>query len=395
MAGVSWCVFALALFLWQSAFDVGRIDIIGSQRYQPEAVVSSIGVKPGTKAGKTELDSACRRLMETGLFDGCNWKYVPAANNSIAVTFELKDSPATQQVRLTLPGVSEEELWKWMSANEPLVQPKMPQSDDAVRFYTAAISRFLKQEVASSIDMNLRTKETTLVFRPANLPAITSVKFDGVSAIANTALEAKLRPLAIGVPFTEYDVKQLLDANIRPMYEELGRLNVSFPSIKAQGGAVTIRVDEGRVFNLAQVKIAGSDRKPKFTPGEAANWRKITDALESSAKSLRNQGYLEAHYEVDRKLDEAAGTVDLEVEFVPGKQFTFGTLVLEGLNPAQEGAVRAVWTLKRGAPMNEAYIVEFIQAALGKLGNEFTGVASQMNPVAGNVVDVTIGFRRR
>jgi len=38
---------------------------------------------------------------------------------------------------------------------------------------------------------------------------------------------------------------------------------------------------------------------------------------------------------------------------------------------------------------------DFIKAAFGKLGNEFSGVASQMEPREGNVVDVAITFRRR
>ena len=37
------------------------------------------------------------------------------------------------------------------------------------------------------------------------------------------------------------------------MYEEIGRLNVSFPSIKAEGGAVTVQVNEGRVYTLGRV----------------------------------------------------------------------------------------------------------------------------------------------
>ena len=76
--------------------------------------------------------------------------------------------------------------------------------------------------------------------------------------------------------FTEHDLKRLLDQNIRPLYEELGRLNVSFPENQSAGRRVTVLVDEGPVYKLGHVKVTGSGC-PAATDGtgEIANWRKI------------------------------------------------------------------------------------------------------------------------
>ena len=165
-------MFVLALLLWQTAsFDVGKIDVNGLQRLKTADVLASIGVREGARAGKAEFDAACRRLVETGLFAGCNWKYVPVSQTSVAMTFDLTEAPAEQTVRLRVPGASDTEVWSWLRTNEPLAQPKMPVSDDAVQFYAAAVQRYLKRKVVPSIDTNLETKETTLVFRPADAPA--------------------------------------------------------------------------------------------------------------------------------------------------------------------------------------------------------------------------------
>jgi outer membrane protein insertion porin family len=390
-------VFLVALFLWQTTFEVTKIDIDGLSRFEPAAVLATVGLKSGSSAGKPEFDAACQRLIATGLFEGCNWKYMPTTRTGVTLTFQLKEAEAGQKVRLSVPGVDDKTLWEWLRTNEPLVQPQMPASDEAIQFYTRAVQRFLRKDVVASVHSNLETRENTLVFRPANAPAITSVKFTGVQAIDAATLEKALSPVAQGTPFTDYDVRQLLDMNVRPMYENMGRLNVSFPSIEADGGAVTVQVDEGRVYTLASAAFAGlpGPPEPKLAVGETAQWNKILMELETGSKALRDKGYLQARYKVDRQLNHQAGTVALNVSYAPGVRFTFNALRLEGLNTPQESNVGALWKLHQGEPMNESYIDEFLRAALGKLGPEFNHVAHQLDPAGETAVDVVITFRRQ
>jgi outer membrane protein insertion porin family len=387
-------VLTLLFFLWQSSFQLTKIEIQGLSRLRQDAVLTTVGLRTGMTAAKADLDGACQKLIATGLFEGCNWKYTPTSRTGGTVTLDLKEAPAGQTVRLTAPGADEKQVWVWLSENEPLVQPKMPSSDDAVQFYTRAIQRYLKQDVTASADTNLETHETTLVFRPSNLAPIDSVRFEGTQALDASTLEKKFTPIAKGTAFTEYDVKHLLDLNIRPLYEDAGRLNVRFPEVKAQGGAVTVRVDEGPVYKLGQVKATGIDVQPQLPVGEVANWRKIVDSLDALGKNLRNQGYLEAKYKVNRELKDN-GTVDVQADYTRGKQFVFGKLKLAGLTPTQDSIVRPLWTLAPGAPMNEGYVEDFIKAAFGKLGPEFNGVGSQIEPGPGNAVDVAVTFRTR
>jgi outer membrane protein assembly factor BamA len=307
---------------------------------------------------------------------------------------ELKEAPAGQTVHLNVPGADEKQLWAWLVDNEPLAQRKMPASDQAIQFYTKAVQRYLKQDVPSSADSNLDTHETTIAFRPSNLPSIASVKFEGAQAIDAATLEKKITPAAKGTAFTEHDFRLLLDQHIRPLYEDLARLKVSFLEIREQRGVVTVLVEEGPVYKLGHITVTGVDSQPQLTTGDLANWRKVADAFDAVGKGLRNQGYIEAKYKLTRELNED-GTVDVKADYTRGKQFVFGTLKLAGLSPTQASIVRPLWTLAPGAPMNEGYVDEFIKAAFGKLGPEFNGVGSQLEPSAGNVVDVAVTFRTR
>ena len=92
----------LFLFFWQSTFPLTKIDVQGLSRLTPGSVLKTVGLKAGTQVGKTELDRACQKLIGSGLFEGCNWKYAGGA-----VTLELKEAPAEQTVHLSVPGVDE------------------------------------------------------------------------------------------------------------------------------------------------------------------------------------------------------------------------------------------------------------------------------------------------
>jgi outer membrane protein insertion porin family len=389
-------VFAL-LFLWQSSFEVTRIDIEGLSRFTPAAVLTAVELKTGASAGKPEFDAACQRLIGTGLFEGCNWKYAPVSRTAVVLTLQLKEAQAAQKVRLTVPGVDDKTLWEWLRVNEPLVQPEMPASDEAIQFYTRAVQRYLKRDVVATVHSNLETRENILVFRPKDVPSITSVKFTGTQAIDAAALEKTFTPVATGTPFTEYDVRQLLDLNVRPMYENLGRLNVTYPSVRMDGGTVVVEVNEGRTYTLAAVTFNGipSNVQPKLPIGEVARWNQIVTALEGGSKALRDQGYLQAKYDVKRTLNDEAGSVDLSVTYAPGEQFVFRSLRLGGVSPAMEQTLRSLWTLAAGAPIRESYVDDFIRRAFEKLGPEYSGVGHQFEPAGKNVVDVSITFRRR
>ena len=264
-----------------------KIDVQGLSRLTPGSVLETVGLKAGTQAGKTELDRACQKLIGTGLFEGCNWKYAGGA-----VTLELKEAPAEQTVHLSVPGVDDKQLWAWLDDNEPLAQPKMPASDQAIQFYTRAVQRYLKQDMPSSVDSNLDTHETTIAFRPSNVPSIASVKFEGTEAIDAATLEKKLTPAAKGRAFTEHDFRLLLDQHIRPLYEDSGRLNVSFPEIREQRGVVTVLIEEGPVYKLGRITVTGVEAQPQLTAGDLANWRKVLNAFDAVGKDSATRAIL-------------------------------------------------------------------------------------------------------
>lgn len=385
----------------QGGMQVGKVRVAGNARFPVAAIAAASGIRPGSSFTKQDLDAACQRLIRSGLFAGCNYRYTPVSATSADVDLQITEAPAEQAARLTIPGVAEAELWAWLKQNEPLIQTKMPGNDDAIEFYSAAVQRYLRDkkldaDIRPSIETNLETREIILIFRPAKLAKIDSVHFTGNAAIESTMLEKVLLPVAKGTGFTEYDFRLLLDQNIVPLYRERGFLSVAFPQIAAQGSVVTTAIAEGPVYQIGRVHVVGGTQSA-LRPGELANWKKIQAEAERIVAGSREEGHLQAVSKIQTKLDETSKTVDLEIQITPGERFSLGELRISGLAPELLSRVKPLWTLQPGTPVRESAIATFVRAAFekGGLGPEYRGVAQHLNFRPGsNVVDVEITFRR-
>lgn len=390
-------------------FKVADVQVTGLKRFTSAEVATFLKLEAGATVSKDDVAQACQRLADSGMFERCQYKYSHPAPTTIRLDLQVAEALADNEVRLTLPGVDDSKLWDWLKANEPLVKPMMPSSDDAIALYTGAVGRFMAaskstEEITSAVETDLGTKRLTFIFRPKNLPAIVDVRFEGASAIAAEKLRDVMLKAAQGVPFTEFDYKQLLTLNATPLYERLGRLGVEFVNIRSEktdaGVVVRANVQEGSAYQLASVKIEGLDdpdaatRRAGFPVGKLAEWDKVESAADLLTKELKNKGHLSARAKFDRKLN-ADGTALVTVSYSKGPVFTFGKLVLGGLGTALENRVRSEWTIKPGDPMNEGYLDEFLKQAFEMIGKEFTGVASGISVEPGTrVADVNITFRR-
>ncbi|HUS07507.1 MAG TPA: POTRA domain-containing protein [Bryobacteraceae bacterium] len=408
-------VAAGALFL-QGSLPLHRIGFEGNGEISPAGLEKAAGLELAKPAGTADFDAACTRLLDTGLVMSCRYKYAPSTRDGVSgysLTFQIEPQKADQQLRFTVPGIPDDKLWAWLDRNEPLVRRTMPANDAATAFYVAAVERAIRAlgnggKIVSSIDTDLSKRQTTLIFRPANLPKITDVAFSGNKAISADVLRNALRKVAVDSPFTEYDFLRLLDLNVRPLYESLGRLNLKFVKVTATpsgpGVAVNTAIDEGIVYSLSAVRVQGTGANEaellpaaNFPTGQVANWNLIQKSLAEIESRFRNLGYLSVNTRVDRELDEGSQSARLKVQVNRGPQYKFGKLVISGLTPGARDRAAARWKLKPGEPMSEGYVGDFIDDVLknANLGPEIQRVGQSLEEQPGNVVNVSLNFHHQ
>lgn len=398
----------LAVALAQGTFPVAGIRVNGNVRFSAEAVTKAAGLVLEQQVTPADLDAACKRLASTGLIESARYAYKPAGGGRPAydVTFEIAEAGDLQDTRIEIPGVEEAQAWKWLEENDPLVMPRMPGNDAAIAYYTRAIERFLAtrgrtEPIVSKLRAGASGAVVT-VFRPANLPRIAAVWFEGNRSIDSPTLEKAIAP-ALGSDFSESGFRELLDFNVRPLYEEQGRLQVQWKRLGIQDGTVAVAIEEGPVYRVGTVEVAG-ERLPvpgaelakllDARPGEPANWSRIAQAANAIQAALGRFGYLDAAAQIDRNLDDSKGRVDVIVSIQKGSQYVFGALRLAGLDAQSEARARGLWRLAPGAIMNLTYLDEFERTLMRDDKIHFKRITRHYEPRAGsNVVDVTFTFK--
>ncbi|MGA3040572.1 MAG: POTRA domain-containing protein [Bryobacteraceae bacterium] len=408
---------AMAFLLTPAALaqhPVMEIHVAGNDRLAAAAVIAASGLRKGQVVTRAQLDAAAQRLADTGFFASVSYGYDPKTAGGVtgyALTFQVSEQPALARVELDIPGMDSERLWQQLKSADGLIDKQMPNNDRASAYYKRVIEAVLRksnyaEEIVLKNEGNLSTGKTWVAFRPAHLPKIAAIRFEGNAAIADGALQAAMAKVAMGQEYTERDFRRMLELNVRPLYEELGHLTVAFPRVAMNAAgdaavAVTAAIDEGPAWRLGKVALTGDSlpladmhEAARFAYGDPANWKQFSLAVDKMEQVLRRDGYITVSSQPVRSFHDTTQTVDVTVQVKKGPQFRFGALHIEGLDAATEKRLAALWTLPTGAPMNQPYVEEFVRSALPVLRGRSKTLGSEMHVHQGeNVVDVTIKFR--
>jgi outer membrane protein insertion porin family len=395
---------------------VVEIKVAGNKRLPAAAIIAASGLHVGRMANRADLDAAAQKLADTGFFASVSYRYdpkpAPGGGTGYALTLQISEQPALVAVQLDIPGQDTERLWPQLKAADALIDRHMPDNDRATAYYKRAIEELLRksnhpEEIVVDNEGNVITgKMVGVVFRSAHLPQVASIRFEGNSAIATGVLQGAMAKVAIGQDYTERNFRRKLELNLRPLYEELGHLTVSFPDVKmnsAGEGAVvvTARIDEGPAWRLGKVVLKGNAlpladmyEAGRFDRGAAANWKQFMKTVEDMEKVLRRDGYIKASSNPVRSFQEQTEIVDVTVEVAKGPQFLFGDLQIEGLDAATQERLSKLWKLPKGAPMNQYYVDDFFRSVQPSLKGKVKTFKSETHVHQdANVVDVTLTFQ--
>jgi outer membrane protein assembly factor BamA len=393
----------------QESFPIASIEVQGAARFQPDAVIRASGLALQQPAKPADFEAACQRLAGTGIFETARYQFKPSGTEppGYALTLLVSEAGDLQPVRLDFAGLDPAAAWKWFEQNEPLIQPQMPSTDQAAAFYTAAVERMLAaQGRAGKAALRLRNDPETggvaAIFRPESLPVMKSFRFEGAQSVPAATLE-KAMASAAGTEFSEENLRESLELNVRPLYYAQGRYKAQFESLRIADGVVSVTVVEGPVYTLGEVNVAGQDlpvppaelaKLVPLAPGALVDWRKVHEAAAAMRAALGRAGYLDAEVEPDRYLDDQAGRIDLVFSVIKGRQLTFGALHLVGLDAAGEARARSLWKLAPGAVLSLAYLDEYEKLLMRDDKVRFRRISRRYEPRPGETAaDVTFTFR--
>ncbi len=398
-----------------TAYPVESLAVEGNHNYTPAQIWAVAGLRQGAKAGKAEFEAARDKLDKTGAFDSVSYRYAPSTDaEGYDVVFEVREVEQVYPVRFTDLPASDAQLRAWLMQKDPLFGQKIPATKQVVDRYVAWISEYLaKQNYREPVAGQLSSdagEDLALLFRPAKgYPAIAHVVFTNTGDITAGALQTAIYGVAIGVPYTEARMRQLLDNTIRPMYEARGLVRVAFPKIATapakdvDGVTVTVQVSPGPPYKLEHVSFTGFDYSrsdwrnlSKLKTDQTANFDDVRAAQERIRADLRRKGYLDARSTMSRGVNDADRTVAIEFQIAPGPLYTLGKLNIVGLDLESEPAIRKMWGIAPGRPFNPEYPDYFLMRVKqdGVFDNLKSTRAETNISAARRIVDVTLYFNK-
>jgi outer membrane protein assembly factor BamA len=339
------------------SWPIETISIEGNNNYTDQQILAVSGLKAGQPAGEPQFEAARQRLLDTGAFEAVGYRYEPSASgkgfNARLIVAEIAQ---VYPVRFENLNASPGELQKHLRSIDPLYSPKIAGTSQILERYARALETYLARKGQSEKIVGVLTPDGAdlyAVFRPAAAPPVVAeVKFHGNQVLPNDALQLAVSKVAVGSPYNERRMREILDMSVRPLYEARGRIRVVFPKIRAErakdvsGVAVAVNVAEGDSYDLGEVSITGTSapeaalrKAAAFKSGEMANFDEIRAAIDRMHQLLRGNGYMTATSQVDRKIDDEKKVVDLAIRIEDGPQYTFGKLEVKGLDLHGEAAI--------------------------------------------------------
>ncbi|HEX5227491.1 MAG TPA: POTRA domain-containing protein [Bryobacteraceae bacterium] len=398
-----------------TAYTIENLTVEGNRNYSAAQILAVAGLKQGQKAGKSDFEAARNKLDATGAFDNVSYRYAPSKDgDGYDVVFEVGEVAQVYPVRFADLPASDAQLRAWLKQKDPLFGEKIPATKEVVARYVAWISEFLaKQNYHDAVAGKLSSdggEDLALLFRPAKgYPAIAHVVFTDTGDIPAGQLQTAMYAVAIGVPYTEPRVRQLLDNTIRPIYEARGMLRVAFPKIETapakgvDGVTVTIQVTPGPPYKLEHVSFTGADYSrsewrdlSKLKTDQTVNFDEVKAAQDRIRENQRRQGYLDATSQVARDVNDTDHTVGIEFQIGPGPLYKFRKVDIVGLDIETEPVIRKMWGMAPGRPFNVEYPDHFL--ARVKEGGVFDNLkstrAETMIDRGSHTVDVTLYFNK-
>jgi len=355
-----------------AVFPIESINVTGS-RYSRDLVLRVAELKVGQLLVEKEVEAARDRLAAHGAFSSVAYKYGPSASGQgVDLVFEVVDFDQLLPFRFDRVPVSEPDIRAHLGKQDPLFTDRIPANKTLVERYRAALEELVRSRGGSEkIEARIHSEnigDLHVLFYPAGAFApVAEVHFSGNQLIPTATLQNTIHAVAVGVEYREARFRELLQTAIVPLYDARGRLRVAFPKIEAtpasgvKGMKVSVTVDEGPSFSFGDVQILGIGDTEKLVKslnlkaGDVANMDLTLGAQEVIHTAVRRAGHMRVTSRIERKLIEKLRVCDVTFMVEPGPKFTFGKLLLKGLDLHGEHEVKRVWGMKPGQAFNADY----------------------------------------
>lgn len=392
-----------------------QIRVVGSHRFTGEQLVKAAGITIGEEATDDSMKRAAERLASSGMFNNVTYRYI-AGPQGTSVEYQVDD------VDKLLPPyfdnfvwLSEPELIQQLESLEPLFTGGIPNAGEMFQHLAENMKTVLSRlNIKGDVKVFPKVPQqggdiVGFVYKVEGVSVpIRSVQFAGASENMNSVLQRLVTESLRSKDYSESMIAAVARLNFLPQYQQRGFLRASFGTPSAtvlekstNEVAVTIPVEEGRVYRLSGLRWSGNTAYPaselvkfvKVAIGQPANQIELEENLGGISKIYGTKGYLSARLQPHFSFDDATANVAVDVEVREGDQYHMGNVYFDGLSPSSSEQLAKLWQLPTGSVYDTSYPNLFFQGASQRFNFGGVNIRYEIKPrEEAKVVDVTIHF---
>lgn len=408
----------------QSTAPLREVHAEGSKILTEAQVVSLTGLQTGSQVGKTDLQTAADRLVQSGLFSKVSYTF-QTRSTGVLLTFHVEEAPRVPAYFDNIPWFSDSELGDAIRRTVPFFDGTLPeggavvdQASDAVKELLTA--RGLQVSIEHTVIASPVGDGNVQEFRVEGATVkISKLEFSDPSMAASKAVQQHLSEI-LGKPYSRMTIDLFLTEAIRPVYLQQGYLRAKLgpPEVHLTGNPnqkfpdqipVYIPVTPGEIFHWKEVRWTGNTVVSQFTlsaicgakTGDIANGMQIEEGWDRVREEYAHQGYLEAKLDPVAAYDDQVHTVSYVVTVQEGLQYHFGKIVVTGISLSAERKLYAAWPIAATNVFDKTKFEEILQKLqshseqiFGDLPVHYENVGHvlQTDPTKGTV-DVLLDFK--
>ena len=296
--------------LAEDAFPLRAVEFEGSRNFSEEDLVAVTELELGQSVRKRDFDRAMRRLNEAGVFESMSYRYGPQGDG-YKLTIVLRELPELFPVRFDGFDESDEILADLLRDRLPLYAGLVPGGGPMVRMVVNTLQAWWgkrggEEEVVADIVPSGGGGFEMVIGPERETSNIAFTRFHGTGEINALELQRIFNQSAIGEPYSDARLKELLHYNARPVFTERGYMGVTFCPCEAQsdpdsqGLLLDVQVEPGEVYLFGDViwpepmPVAPETLRKvnRIGSGQVANMKAAYETMAGISEGAKRLGYM-------------------------------------------------------------------------------------------------------